>query len=389
MILLKALTSQLAVEHIQTVTVDAPYTSQGPVVRTNPADQRDRVSTPVAKSPGEPISGRLRVPGFGRASPSPPSFREPPAQPVDRLLDRLPAKGDDETVLLSLAGTNQVLAIRAWLEPVVSEVALIAHRMPALARAAAGTPANSGRLLIAARHQDVPLSLIDALHREPNAAVHWWWGAVSRADTLAIVWGHILTANMQRDHVTSKLRAETIAEIAGPNLSLALDLTGGWTGDQATLAPTVTQLLSAVDSLTHLPVDLRANRDRPPPWLTTTWAAGEIDLWDGRLRHMWPHLTDANIRHAQWAAQLGVLLPAIELARQRLADELVAAGATPSLRDKEIGPMRHAALNHPVWQPTARHRARLNKLLSARNDLAHRTPLDDVQLKQLDEVLRE
>lgn len=388
LVLMQALTTRLAMEHIQVLTVDPPDTSHGPVVRTTSVEQRVHAST-TANLQNDPFSGRLRVPGFGRASPSLRRPAEPSVRPVDRLLDRLPAKGDDETILLALANANHVLAIRAWMEPVVAEVATVAHRLPSLARATGMAPADSGRLLVLARRQDVPLSLIDALHREPNAVVHWWWGAVSRADTLAIVWNSILTASIQRDHVLSALRAETIAEIAGPNLSLALDLTAEWTGDQSTLGPVVAQLFSAVASADPLPIDVHANRDRPPPRLTASWAAGQIDLWDDRLRAVWPRLTDADVRHAQWAAQLGVLLPAIELARQRLADELVAAGADRSLRDMEIGPMRRAALNHPVWQPTAGHRDRLNKLLSARNDLAHRLPLDDAHLKRLGWALRQ
>lgn len=388
-ILMRALAGRLAEIHVDVRWAEPPRGAGAPVKRGK-QDRMRVVSPRVADSGKNRTYAGLSVPGFGLSAPDLPNLPMVLQEPGEPLLARLADHETDDAILAGIATDDRVLAIRAWLEPTMMEVAEVAHRVPALARAI-GPGVTAGRLLVAARHRDVPGSLIDTLHRDPASTVHWWWGSASRTDTASIAWEHIVASGgQQQGRLGATLRTETIAELAGPNLSLALDLADRWDGRQTALGGVLAALLpiggdAGQDWSSAGPP---AGHDRPPPALTAAWAAGQVDLWDDGLRKCWPSLDADEIRNRVWAAQLRVLLPAIELARQRLAGELVAAGADTTLLSMEIGPLRHAATTSRVRRPTRQQRERLDLLWSGRNALAHRRALDDDQVLRLCDVVQ-
>lgn len=313
---------------------------------------------------------------------------------------------------------HPVVMVQAWCEPHPEETGRLLRQFAAAVKEAGLPPDRRTRLLVAARPSDLPDTFVDSVDTA-FTTVQWWWGAVGRLDTAIVVdeARAVTTAPPRgpgalRQRILDSLRAETVAEVSGPDLRLADALTRRWDGRLSGLANTIKDCADhchpRCDEGTSPPrrqgVGLPETvADRPMSRLRPAWSTGAVDSWDGRLRfHPCQWLgDDAMLRSLMWQAQNRVLLPLIDEARSVVASGLPAAAvhgakhlaaryapheapgtAVRRLAEMELGEI-WAAVHRGDVRMSRRDKDRLGTLRYARNCLAHRTPLSDDDLHRV------
>ncbi|MDQ6945759.1 MAG: hypothetical protein M3256_05665 [Actinomycetota bacterium] len=221
----------------------------------------------------------------------------------------------------------------------------------------------------------LPASDVSFAHR-------WWWGVLGPLDAA-------LTAS---EHGLSGDGAAIAAEFGRWDVELVSEM-AHWDGSVAGII----EVCKPVNDLENrvLPAPAEAGF-RPPVELMPWWSDGLVQAWDGYVSiHVALEAairSDAFIRRI-WVAQVGRVLPFIELERARLADWFAAEVATAGgplgeWRDQDIAALEIG----PLWACVAAHRrvrlARsrlelIRDLRDARNSLAHRTPLNTATIQAL------
>jgi len=401
--LMRSVTADLIEAGVDVRAVPAAVGVGGPLVRDRFEPSRNAAAGPNNARPGTEASpfGGLEPKRFLTADLVKGSISD---QVVDRssplmrrltLAEQHPSAADRLDPLASVAAENAVTVVRAWLEPSPNEVASLARRFPAQAQAAPQVPRRlAGRLLVAARARDLPPGLIAELERDPAMEVRWWWGIVGRADTAMIVLDQRpVSLGTHRDRLQQRLTVESIVELAGPDLALAMDLATSWNGWRNTLEAVLRKLVSSTCSGTawSLPAAMLANQPtdvlRPPTRLLEGWADGSVTLWEeglslGSLHGLDSVTLSSEIDRRMWVAQLRILLPAIETARRRLSSELLADGVAPNVAELELGLLRRNAVLG-VLRLNSQQKSRLDDLVACRNLLAHNKALPDVTLRRV------
>lgn len=342
----------------------------------------------------------------------------PPTTPSPSLANRLaetldePAKSAGDPVR-ALVGSSElrgrVIVVRAWDELDPADVADLLVRLPAVVKELGVPPADRPRLLMATRLRDLPdgvLDLIDSV----TTSVTWWWGAVGRLDTAVVV----ALERSRRARTTSvehpvreQVIREVIAEVAGPDLTLAGNLATTWDGRLATLTAELPEHRTAAGHV--VTANYRTTTARPPVQFRTVWARGLVELWDGQVRPnhaiIAPNERDDDLRAKIWRGQNRALTPFIDEHRARFENTLRSRASMAVLaeltrsdwRDRpdnqdtdsrraalELGPMAWAVGTRRVRIPNANL---LFCLRDIRNLLAHLRPLDDQDLDRLIRLL--
>ncbi|MEV7872664.1 hypothetical protein AB0P17_42675 [Streptomyces sp. NPDC088124] len=370
-----------------------------------------------------------RIPAPAEPEPqTPPTAAEALADLLERLAKELGfAAGSDPTgdVLARLTGGGTVtgetrpVVIRAWREPVSSAAAHLLRRLVATAKEAGLPPDRRPRALVMASTEDLPTGLPDQLARE-DVAVHWWWGATGRLDTATVVAlaRPLLASATERRHLHEAVTQATISEVCGPFLDIAAALAGRWNdGRPESLASALHDVLADLPEPAAMPPQraegIRHPGRRPDERLLTSWNAGTVDSWDGRLRrHPGYDLAyEQAVAARVWLAQNHVLLPLLDDARDQFTSTIRLRARVPLARlAQDYGPQREpGAAQEPadsavgimelggMWSAhcdgaitlNPAERRRLRTLREARNLLAHRVPLDGNRLQLLvDELCR-
>lgn len=144
----------------------------------------------------------------------------------------------------------------------------------------------------------------------------WYWSRASRWDVAA----HIAVDEATvRSTVTSEIRLETILQIARWDFAVAEFLMEEWDGDPAALA--------VLNPNVELHPTVRSSKPvgpRPPDALLETWNRGVLETWHGAIE--WSPTVEiddpAVAKRLVWSAQARVLLPWIEVRRDRLESKL-------------------------------------------------------------------
>jgi hypothetical protein len=402
-VLTAAIERSLAAGRIDSRTVQPGSQTIGPLNRDGPDPLRGHAKSSVTQ-PGEvpALYDSLQPAGFtiadlvGRRATSIAEWKG--LRLTQRMLPGDDASElDDDDPFESVATRREVVIVRAWLEPSPLEIATFARRIPALARArTTGSPAEAGRYLIASRVGDLPAGLISELDRGPDVDVLWWWGVVGRNDAVTLIGTYTAAAANPGDanRIHEAVRREAIVELAGPDLSLAMDLAAAWNGWRESLEA----VLAGTDPHLRHPERVPGgdilrgsggafSGPRPPAYILTAWSGGMVDAGeDGRERALLRgeigtgDLANAIDRRL-WSAQLRVLYPAIEAARNALARELVGAGEPSGIRSLELGEIRRQAAAGRTRLSHGQQR-RLSALLECRNALAHQKTLPDAALRR-------
>ncbi|KNE80474.1 hypothetical protein ADZ36_21715 [Streptomyces fradiae] len=320
--------------------------------------------------------------------------------------------------------TPPVVAVKAWLETAPDETARLLRRVSAAVKEAGLPPEHRPRILLLVRLGDLPEALVDSLD-EAVTAVHWWWGVLGRLDTAIVVRESQSTnrrplrgAAAVRRRILDALRTEITAEVSGPDLAMAAALASRWDGCLSTLGDAIADCLGQTSTAGAAgPPSARrgaAVAHRPELALRAVWDAGAVDSWEGQLRYhasCWtPSSPDAPLPGLQakmvWQAQNRVLLPLLDDARAEFADSLVAAAVHgPVQLALGYGP-RNARSENPaadiaemelgdIWAAVCHGQVRMNKsdrnrlmrLRHARNCLAHRSPLNDDEVRKVCDAL--
>ena len=223
----------------------------------------------------------------------------------------------------------------------------------------------------------------------------WYWNRVSRWDIAAHLAAEAGAA--PQTGVLREVRTETIIELARWDFDLAARLAESWSGDRDDLAA-----LCAGDELPEHTLPTRGPvGTRPPESLMDAWEEGLVDCWHDSVivapsRRL--HLPAELTRHL-WTGQARVLLPWIEIKRDRLEHTVrsvmgserftesmcqFASGDFDPATDSvaEIG-LIHAVISARLGgsEPTLRDAA--YGLREARNRLAHLRPLRPGRLEEL------
>ncbi|MFI5727430.1 hypothetical protein [Streptomyces cyaneofuscatus] len=364
-------------------------------------------------------SGSFEVRSSGAAPPRP--AEGPEAEVAVRLAETLNLHGELVSELVTHADRRTpVLVVRAWAEADPLAVSRLVRRFQAVVKEAGLKPGDRPRLLVAARLQDLEADTVGLLDRTVSRP-HWWWG----------VWGHLDTATVVADAVPSvggghahdrmtpgklirhALRCETVVQVAGPDMGLAVLLADTWNGKAKDLAPALRECCSdpAVEGVHGPATSGAAYAQLPEQGLREAWSAGLVESWEGQIRHS-PRAGVAahggpELDKLVWQAQNRVLLPLIDDARlgfiellpriavrgtARLVETYVrqslrgANGSAADLASMELGELYAAAVHRDIELTGAQFR-QLRTLRLARNKLAHRAPLDDALLLDLLDAL--
>jgi hypothetical protein len=325
-------------------------------------------------------------------------------------------------VVAAADGRTPVLVVRAWTEDDPSEVSRLLRRFQAAVKESGLKPEYRPRLLVAARLRDLEADMVGSLD-QAVARQHWWWGVWSHLDTATVVadavpqasTGHLHERMTAVKYVRRALRCETVVQVAGPDLALAVDLARAWNGDVKDLASALSECRDSDSEPTTGQGSWAAGAayaPAPEAALRAAWAAGSTDSWEGRVRgslRAWRSAVDSTepLDKLVWQAQNRVLLPLMDDARLgfvellphvavRGVDHLVRTyirqslrsgnGTSADLQSMEFGEIYDAAVHRDV-KLTSHQFHKLGCLRSARNKLAHRTALDDVQLQDVLESL--
>ncbi|WP_329022929.1 hypothetical protein [Streptomyces sp. NBC_01423] len=342
---------------------------------------------------------------------------------LQRLAVELGTSFDPLDALLADPGwEGATVLIEAWHGEEREELAVLLRRFQNLARDSGRESARRPRLLVAARHRDLPPDLSAYLDKGFAKAV-WCWNVTDRLDTAVTV----ASAAGPNEGVSpagrlrEELRREAVVEICGPDLACATELTGSWDGSVAGLPGSLLAVRHRVRP--HEPPPGRwdsdplgeaVTGDRPGQEGQEHWDAGTADGWCGRIRVsplVWFGSADGGTRLNRylWRAQNRVLLPLLDEARAFYAglvptaavrgeSSLLLACSRGTGRGPDGGPPRSASLElGELWYAcvsgelalTPARRSRLRTLRDARNKLAHHSVLSDESLKQLIPALLE
>jgi hypothetical protein len=218
-------------------------------------------------------------------------------------------------------------------------------------------------------------------------ATHWWWGVVSPLDTAL----HVAEQLEGRNPLPSF--AESVTEVAGFDLELATKLTDSWGGSPGQLP----ELLTVAPAVVH---GLRWSNDPspnpfPPPDSLDAWCAGVVNAWGEMDPHLHPVLNRTSLEDLAalvWRAQVGYLMPKIEMQRQVLArwlhdhrDQVAKPWSKGDILGLEIGGVSQAMSESPAL---GRHRDIANRahwLRATRNKIAH---LEVLELPELERARR-
>ena len=222
----------------------------------------------------------------------------------------------------------------------------------------------------------------------------WWWGRLTRWDIAARL-APILEAT-PGEAVLREVRLETVLEVCRWDLDLAEELAVGWDGDPGSLAGTIEEVGKARGKTPGVvPRTGRPTASQPDECLLDHWEDGRVDLWHRECAASPFDLLNVpnGIEHAVWAAQARVLLPWIEVRRQRLlrrlldryGDAVRRAAATLDGAGRtalEVGPLYQVAREVvPRTESALRDAAR--QLMVCRNRLAHLQSLTVADQSQL------
>ncbi|MEV3990433.1 hypothetical protein AB0J57_16155 [Streptomyces sp. NPDC049837] len=337
-----------------------------------------------------------------------------------RIADSLNLHGDLVSELVTDPDRRApVLVVRAWTEDPTAVSRLI-RRFQAAVKEAGLKPGDRPRLLVPSRLQDLEADTVGLLDGTVSRS-HWWWGVWGHLDTATVVADAIPLGGVGHAHdrmtpgklVRHALRCETVVQVAGPDLGLAVKLADIWSGKLNDLAPALRECCAEPEAQgAHTRATSgAAYAPLPEQGLREAWSAGLVDRWEGQVRrsprsgvatHGGPEL-DKLV----WQAQNRVLLPLIDDARlgfiellpriavrgvARLVDTYVrqslrgANGSAADLASMELGELYDAAVHRDIDLTEVQFR-RLRTLRLVRNKLAHRTPLDDALLQDLLDAL--
>ncbi|MFD3730340.1 hypothetical protein [Streptomyces sp. NPDC058632] len=375
--------------------------------------------TDLSDDPYSSLLSRLAAPSGTIRTSVAPAAPVPTTTLEERLAKELGVTGDPVEALAEQASVGQaphVVVVRCWDETFPEEAA----RLLRVAQATfheAGLPGYAWpRLLLTARADDLPRTMLSSQGR---AAVHWWWKVWTRLDTEVLMAWHSRSGTA--DAAGALFRRVTdavVAEVCGPDIDRALALRDAWdSGGLGTLRRLLGQVLpehpiGPAESVPPRRLST-AHASTPGAEIHDAWARGAVDSWDGRIHSVHGHsLLDSNaqeLRVLVCHAQNRVLLPLIEEARTaliRLVPGMLRKqrftlrdfcekarsqhwrnaedAAVPDLEELELGGLSHAAY---MLALTTAQRHRLRTLHTARNTLSHRTPLDHDELVVLTGVL--
>lgn len=240
--------------------------------------------------------------------------------------------------------------------------------------------------------------------RDDNSSVAltrlWYWNRVARWDVAALVTAQ--ESLYDEPGVLGEARVETIIDVAKWDLNLAVELAHEWSGAGEGLNTIL------MDRGTVEPFDKPLRRNsipQPPEALIAEWDAGIVDGWHGAPT-VTPTATARQpgaIKQLVWGAQSRVLLPWIEIrrtmveevVRQKLGAKRMAAAVDeystrfPGVEfDSSIVELSTLARIISARLGATENRLRLTgrALLSARNKLAHLTPLPNTGVRDLVQV---
>lgn len=235
---------------------------------------------------------------------------------------------------------------------------------------------------------------------EVTLANSWYWNRTSRWDIAAWL-ASVDAIEPNTPGVLHEVRTETVIELARWNFDLGTQLMQSWTGDPSALLALCADASNAspcVDASTAAgPVSLR-----PPETLLDAWDEAMVDGWHDAMA-----LAPSLLLHDRialnrflWAAQARVLLPWIEVRRDRLEGQLaefmgrerfgraVRGFAGPGYDPRDPDSVAEVGLLNVVAQarvgaanPRLRDAARV--LRNSRNHLAHLRPLPPAMLEEL------
>ncbi|MGH8992269.1 MAG: hypothetical protein ACRDZ7_12230 [Acidimicrobiia bacterium] len=271
-------------------------------------------------------------------------------------------------------------------------VAMIARFLAEFASATKELPRyqrTSWLVCVAPPNDDMGAIAFDGVlpHPDVTLAVRWWWGVLGPLDVA--VW----VDDRVRSRPVEEAVELAVAEVAGPDLALAEELLVRWDGTMSGLDRLVARWTDANPHLAKLPSggDERAG-PRPPAGLLAAWAAGAVESWSGQLRrHVCAEMADDGeaARTRAWLAQVARVFPLIERERTRLAAWVADRRARPApgwetadLGALEIGELYRWMGAHHWVTFSPKRRALLRWLRDARNDLAHREPLEPASLRE-------
>ncbi|MET7274182.1 hypothetical protein ABZS59_23755 [Streptomyces flaveolus] len=332
---------------------------------------------------------------------------------------------------------HPVIGIRAWTEPDPRQAsggrtAERGHDIARLVRALGAGVKESGlapdrrpRVLVTGRLQDFPSWFPDELELElGNTSVHWWWGTVGRLDSATLLAGLGEDGGVRssgvggavlRARVLRAVREEVVAELCGPDISLAVRLFACWDGSDRTLDDALRSCLPVRhdEALSDIPsVHSGAGvHHKPPSALRQAWARGILQTWEGRARlHPVVWHTDGGAGRPDRLsvlisqAQARVLMPWVEETRRRLAELALSHAKRPALELVELyvrrklpdhgtrpertfvcaeaGDLQRACLQGHIGLPIE-ERLLLSTLVKVRNVLSHRGVLRDTELDDL------
>lgn len=144
----------------------------------------------------------------------------------------------------------------------------------------------------------------------------WYWSRAARWDVTAHMAVDDETA---RSTVASEIRLETILQIARWDFAVAELLMAEWDGDPSALA-----VLRPDVELDRTVRWTKPTGSRPPDSLLAAWNCGVVECWHGVVE--WSPTLEiedsAFTKRLIWSAQARVLLPWIEVRRDRLDSRL-------------------------------------------------------------------
>lgn len=226
---------------------------------------------------------------------------------------------------------------------------------------------------------------------------YWFWNRIARWDIAALL--ALQDRERQVEGLLEEVRLEAICEVARWDLDLALELASSWSGESASLLDHLGQRtryrLDGVGSFR------REHLRRPPAPLVEAWDEGGAGFWHDSV-HIAPAnaaLDSLGVDRLVWSAQARVLLPWIELQRDRLVRHAVELLGEERFREEtdkhvrvpyegaredvlEIGSV--AFLLSRVWRDTRpRYTDTAHALRKARNGLAHLTPMSNQAIRDI------
>lgn len=223
-------------------------------------------------------------------------------------------------------------------------------------------------------------------------AKRWWWGIVSPLDT------EVFVTELAGERAWQPAFGETVAEVAGFDLSLAAMLVEEWDGALESLPSLLRAYHLHPDEGTHRWSPEPSPRPQPLSDSIAAWSAGLVNAWGERDPHAHPCYVCAfkpdSLGRLIWLGQVRSLMPRIEIERQALADWIYARRnrLPPQWKGREVRSLEVGALAAIFAIPPFRNdhrRAPLARWLHrARNAIAHLEILDPHEIEQARRMLR-